>query len=108
MSRKFKSQNEILYFASAIKQHRIARELTLIELEKKVNINRGQLSKFEAGLFKMRSKNFHKLCKYLKINAQAEAVNSNTLGGRLEQFARHSKKHRDAAERMLQALEQLI
>lgn len=107
MAEKFKSPKDIQALAEAIKHSREARGYTLVKIEKKLFINRGQLSRFESGDFKTLSPNLQKLCKFLKITSSENTSYDGTLGARIERFAKLSKKHRDAAEKLLLALERL-
>lgn len=105
MAEKFKSTEEIALLAATLKARRTALGLTLKDIEKSQGINCGQLSRFEAGIFKTGSKNLQKLCIFLQIGALSQPASDSTLGARLERFARHSPQHRAAAEELLRALE---
>lgn len=108
MEKKFKSSEEIYAIADAIKSSRKNGGYTLEELEKKVKINRGQLSRFETGNFKTRSKNLQYLCKFFDLEMSNDVAEAPTLGARIERFAQKSVKHKEAAEKVIQALEQLL
>lgn len=108
MEKKFKSSEEIHAIADAIKSSRKNSGLTLEELERKLKINRGQLSRFETGDFKTRSKNLQKICKFFDLEKTMDVTETSTLGARIERFAKQSVKHKEAAEKLIQALEQLL
>lgn len=107
MNRKFKSKDEINELAALLKERRLGRALTLKNIEKTLEINCGQLSRFEAGAFKTMSKNLQKLCAYLQITRGGKEAQGGSLGARLEGFAARSPQHRTAAEELLSALERL-
>ncbi len=107
MAGKFKSPEDITQFADALKRCRKLLGLTLKDVERSVSINSGQLSRFEQGDFKTDSKNLQLYAKFLQINDTKVRQKADSLGERLEQFAARSPQHREAAEKLLSALEHL-
>lgn len=107
MAKQFKSKNEIMSLATALRERRLLLGLTLKNIEESLNINCGQLSRFEAGQFKTNSHNMQKLCTFLHINHHTSELHEGALGLRLERFAALSPQHRAAAEEILRALERL-
>lgn len=107
MGEKFKSQDEVRKLAAKLKERRESLGFTLKEIEKLQEINCGQLSRFEAGQFKTRSRNLQKLCDFLQIQDLPMMLVGGSLGSRIEQFAARSPRHRDVVERFLNVLEQL-
>lgn len=107
MAKRFKSEEEILNLASALKAGRLSLGLTLKDIEKSLDINCGQLSRLEAGQFKTNSPNLQKLCNFLQLRRYSAKSDEGTLGIRLERFAARSPQHQAAAEEILSALERL-
>ena len=107
MGTKFKSNDEILNLAAALKKRRETLGYTLKYIEKIENINCSQLSRFENGNFKTHSTNLQKYCNFLQISEKPIYQTTGLLGKRIEEFAARSSKHREAAEEFLKALEHL-
>ena len=108
MAKKFKSKDDVMNLAAALKERRLALGLTLKDIEKSEKINCGQLSRIEAGCFKTNSRNLQKFCKLLQIEVRPTNIaGQGRLGERLEQFAARSPQHLAAAEELLNALERL-
>lgn len=107
MARKFKSPEGVSRLAATLKSHRESLRLTLKEAGLCVNINYGQLSRFENGIFKTSSPNLQKYANFLQITDMEQYLDEVSLGERLERFAALSSRHRKAAEELLGILEGL-
>lgn len=104
MTFKFKSEKEKKDLAHTLKTRRKDRGHTLQNIEKSLQINVGQLSRFERGEFTTLSSNLQKYCSFLQIEIN---TSQSGLGSRLERFATRSPMHRAAAEEIINALEKL-
>jgi transcriptional regulator with XRE-family HTH domain len=104
MTVKFKSEKEKRDLAHTLKTRRKERGHTLKNIEKSLQINVGQLSRFEKGEFTTLSSNLQKYCSFLQIEIN---TSQSGLGSRLERFATRSPMHRAAAEEIINALEKL-
>lgn len=104
MAIKFKSDKEKKDLAHTLKTRRKERGHTLQNIEKSIQVNVGQLSRFEKGEFITLSDNLQKYCSFLQIEINTNQIG---LGSRLERFATRSAMHRAAAEEIISALEKL-
>lgn len=81
--------------------------LTLEQLASKLNVDVGQLSRFERAEFKIVSRNLQKVVDFLQIQVGGEVEEPN---GIVEQFAEllgRSARHRAAAIALVRALQEL-
>ena len=74
MTNKFPSVSAVSILANALRERRVSRGETLVFVEKKTGVNRGQISRFESGQFKYSSKNLQILCKYMGVDECGEDV----------------------------------
>lgn len=79
--------------------------MTLVELAARTSVNAAQISRFENGQFKTSSQNLQIICINLQIDIGV--LPARSLGARLELFADKSERNRQAAERIVLALESL-
>jgi transcriptional regulator with XRE-family HTH domain len=105
MAVKFKSDKEKKDLAHTLKTRRKERGHTLQSIEESIQVNVGQLSRFEKGEFITLSNNLQKYCSFLQI--EIDTGQTSELGFRLERFATRSPIHRAAAEEIINALEKL-
>jgi len=92
----------------SLREERKRRGLTITQIENEIGVNVGQISRFEAGKFKLPSKNLQEYGKFLQIpapNFSPQGIQS--LVARLVQIAQRSAGHRSALERIVEALESL-
>ncbi|PHP87947.1 hypothetical protein CFB52_017305 [Burkholderia sp. AU18528] len=91
----------------ALRHRRKELGLTLEQLASEINVDVGQLSRFERAEFKIVSHNLQKVADFLQIQVNAEVGEPN---GIVEQFAElldRSARHRAAAIALVRALQQL-
>jgi len=91
----------------ALRNRRKELGLTLEELASKLDVNVGQLSRFERADFKIVSRNLQKVVDFLQIQLQDEV---GAPDGIVEQFAEllgRSARHRAAAIALVRALQEL-
>lgn len=91
-----------------LKARRLSQNLTVVAVGQRLEIDPGQISRFECGNFKMRSKNLQKYCSYLQIKDSMNAEQPSTWGSRLKRVGMVSPRHRAAVEEIIAALEKLI
>lgn len=88
----------------ALRHVRLTKAETLTSASKKINVDVGQLSRFERGEFKRASENLQKYANHLHISLPSWTDN---LEDRFRNFAARSVEHRAACELILDALESL-
>ncbi|MCB5188870.1 helix-turn-helix domain-containing protein [Methylobacillus caricis] len=91
--------------AERLRNARKLRGLRLVEVEKILRIDVGQLSKFETGKFKLVSKNLQKYCNFLQINAPLRFDEPDSLIQRFSRVLLCSPQHAEAAAHMVALLE---
>mgnify|MGYP000117831550 FL=1 len=106
MTNKFPSVSAVSILANALRERRVSRGETLVFVEKKTGVNRGQISRFESGQFKYSSKNLQILCKYMGVDECGEDVEFQ-LGDRFERFASSSPQNLSLAQELISFLERL-
>lgn len=92
-------------FGSRLRNARIERNLTLKGVSSKLDIDAGQISRFERGKFVRVSRNLQKYAVYLQTSTDIDVQDS--LASRVMLIASKSAKHREAVEEILAALERL-
>ncbi len=106
MTNKFASLSEVSILAATLRERRISKGETLVFVEKKTGVNRGQISRFESGQFKYPSKNLQIICKYMGVDEYGEGVGFH-LGDRFERFANSSPQNLSLAQELISFLERL-
>lgn len=102
-----KSELEVKELGVAIRQRRKLLEMTLDELAKEVQVDVGQLSRFERGEFKYSSKNLQKIVTYLQISPAKPVEVADPLIRKFAELLLRSERHRAAATALVHALEEL-
>jgi transcriptional regulator with XRE-family HTH domain len=91
-------------FGNELKRIREQRRTTLVEAAAKTGIHFGQLSRFEAGDYKVISANLQKYAKFMRIPTPDA---DETLVARFERCVARSPRHHAACELVIEALEKL-
>lgn len=99
------SSDLAVQFGHRLRAARLDRDLTLEGVGSKLDIDAGQISRFERGQFVRISKNLQKYAKYLQTPATLNLEDS--LASRVMLIASKSRKHRQAVEEIIAALERL-
>jgi transcriptional regulator with XRE-family HTH domain len=93
---------------ASLRGERRRRGLTLTEVEHMIAVNVGQVSRFEAGKFRLLSKNLREYGNFLQISVMNfEPPEIDSLLTRLVRIAERSSGHKYALERIVEALERL-
>lgn len=101
-----KSIHEAEELARALRLRRKTLGLTLFQLANELEIDVGQISRFERGEFKFVSKNLQKLADYLQISTRDEPA-EDTVVKEFAELLRRSDRHRAAAVALVRALQEL-
>ena len=110
MRRIRKSILEAKELGDALRGRRKALGLTLGQLAGFLEVDVGQLSRFERAEFKYVSKNLQKVSDYLQIPTAAaalEAQDSDAVVRKFVELLSRSERHRAAAIALVQALQEL-
>lgn len=94
-----------IQFSERLRSERLERGLTLKEVETKLGIAAGQISRFERGAFKKLSRNLQIYAKYLQIEASFSIERS--IQERISLISSKSTDHRKALEEIIAALERI-
>jgi len=108
MAVNFNQKDLALTLGERLRQARLARHMTMVELSTLTNIHQGQISRFENGQFQSPSMNLQKLCKFLKIDWEHPTVVQEVVGlaERLADAAALSPRWRKALTALLEAIEE--
>ncbi|RJG11716.1 helix-turn-helix domain-containing protein [Massilia cavernae] len=104
--RKFKSidPSSAATFGSELRRAREERRETLVNISKRTGIHFGQLSRFEAGDFKVVSANLQKYANFLRI--PSPEADDNVIA-QFQRYAARSPQHHAACKLIVEALEKL-
>ena len=97
--------------AKRIREARISRGLTLVNLGLECGVHHSQLSRIEQGRFLRVSKNLESVCTFLQIeivSSQRDPEPLQPLFSRIEKLIRSSKSSERAIESLVSVLEELI
>lgn len=106
MNTKIKSNGQAIAFGSEIRKIRKMKNISILEASLDLNIDAGQLSRFERGKFVFVSKNLQIYMNYLQIIDWNFSV-ENDLTNRFTQALKKSSKHLEAGTYMVSILESL-
>jgi transcriptional regulator with XRE-family HTH domain len=81
--------------------------LTLEQLAASLNVNVGQLSRFERAEFKIVSPNLQKAASFLQIQVQNEIEEPDAIVEQFTELLGRSARHRAAAIALVRALQEL-
>ena len=107
MQKNCKSKLEATELGGAIRQRRKFLGLTLEKLAREVQVDVGQLSRFERGEFKYSSKNLQKTLSYLQIPADERDEVADRLIRKFAELLARSERHKAAATALVEALQEL-
>lgn len=106
MNRIRKIKSEALALGLALRNSRKIQGITLVQASKSIQINEGQLSRFEHGEFSFVTPNLQKFANYLHVDLLMEQERPS-LDRRFEAARRMSDRHEAAAIALVQVLETL-
>lgn len=107
MTKKF-NMYSAQQIAKLIRQERISRGLTLVELGVACGVHHSQLSRIEHGKVVFVSKNMEKICTFLQITPEVlDKEKCFPLISRVESIIASSKASEHAIESLITALEEL-
>ncbi|WP_122984928.1 helix-turn-helix domain-containing protein [Paraburkholderia hospita] len=107
MQKTRKSNLEAAELGGAIRQRRKFLGLTLEKIAKEVQVDVGQLSRFERGEFKYSSKNLQKTLSYLQISTDEKSEVADRLIRKFAELLVRSERHKAAATALVEALQEL-
>lgn len=91
----------------ALRQRRKELGLTLEQLASRLDVNVGQLSRFERAEFKIVSRNLQKVADFLQIQVHCEIEEADAIVEQFAQLLDRSARHRAAAIALVRALQEL-
>ena len=106
MSTKIKSKALASALGKEIKRRRLSYKIKLLDISKDINIDVGQLSRFENGKFKYISKNMQIYLGYLHITNH-DSLEASDLIYRFTIALNKSSRHLEAGSHMVSLLESL-
>ena len=113
MNRKYKriAINEASALGKALKSCRTNRQITLKVASENCKVDYGQLSRFEAGKFKVASDNLQKYAEFLQISineiVEDPSLQDASITNRVSAFISRSTQNRIVIDRILSALENI-
>lgn len=110
MGKKFNSSSDVTLVGAQIRQARLGRGLTLVDLGRAVGVHHSQISRYERGQMNSVGKNLHKICTFLQIKDDPPEYSTGTasLGRKLDELLRVSPGCEPAVTKLVEALEELI
>ncbi|WP_370467896.1 multiprotein-bridging factor 1 family protein [Pseudomonas sp. EL_65y_Pfl1_R32] len=110
MGKKFNSSFDVTLVGAQIRQARLGRGLTLVDLGHAVGVHHSQISRYERGQMNSVGKNLHKICTFLQIKDDPPEYSTGTasLGRKLDELLRVSPGCEPAVTKLVEALEELI
>ncbi|HMZ77855.1 MAG TPA: helix-turn-helix transcriptional regulator [Rhodocyclaceae bacterium] len=107
MQKNRKSVQEAEELGGALRRRRKELGLTLSSLADILQIDAGQLSRFERAEFKRASRNLQKVAIFLQIPVAKETGESNAVVRQFAELLGRSERHRAAAIALVLALQEL-
>lgn len=110
MGKKFNSSSEVALVGAQIRQARLSKGLTLVDLGRSINVHHSQISRYERGQMSSAGKNLHKICTFLQIEDATLQYSSGTtsLGRKVDELLRAAPGCEPAVTKFVEALEELI
>ena len=110
MGKKFNSPLDASALGSQIRQARLDRGLSLVELGLAVSVDHSQISRYERGQMSSVAKNLQLICTFLQIDADPSqyAVASTSLGRKVDELLRLAPGYEPAVAKLVAALEELL
>ncbi|WP_432258792.1 helix-turn-helix domain-containing protein [Cupriavidus sp. TMH.W2] len=107
MQRNRKSVEEAEKLGGALRQRRKELGLTLNDLACALQIDVGQLSRFERAEFKLVSRNLQRVTEFLQIPTTKEPDDSEVVVRQFAKLLGRSERHRAVAIALVRALQEL-
>lgn len=110
MGKKFNSPIDATALGMQIRQARLSKGLTLIDLGRALSVDHSQISRYERGQMSSIGKNLQKICIFLRIDDDPflYAAASTSLGRKVDELLRHAPGCEPAVTKLVDALEGLI
>ncbi|WP_429547842.1 helix-turn-helix domain-containing protein [Pseudomonas frederiksbergensis] len=110
MGKKFNSSSDVALVGGQIRQARLSKGLTLVDLGRAVNVHHSQISRYERGQMSSIGKNLHKICTFLQIKEDPQQYSTGTasLGQKVDELLRVAPGCEPAVTKLVEALEELI
>lgn len=110
MGKKFNSPSDVALVGAQIRQARLGRGLTLVQLGDAVNVHHSQISRYERGQMNSVGKNLHRICTFLQIKDDPREYLTSTasLGRKVDELLRVAPGCEPAVTKLVEALEELI
>lgn len=110
MGKKFNSSSDVALIGAQIRQARISKGLTLVDLGCAINVHHSQISRYERGQMSSVGKNLHKICKFLQVEYDPLWYSSGSvsLGQKVDELLRVAPGCEPAVTKLVEALEELI
>lgn len=108
MAANFNQKDLAITLGERLREARLARHMTMVELASLTNIHQGQISRFENGQFQSPSTNLQYLCKFFEIDWEHPTVVQDVMGmaKRVADAAALSPRWRQALTALLEAIEE--
>ncbi|WP_420892802.1 helix-turn-helix domain-containing protein [Pseudomonas chlororaphis] len=110
MGKKFNSPTDAAVLGGQIRQARLAKGLTLVDLGRTVSVDHSQISRYERGQMSSVSINLQKICTFLQIDDDPHQYSapSSSLGRKIDELLRHAPGCEPAVTKFVEAIEGLI
>jgi len=110
MGKKFNSASGATALGSQIRQARLDKDLSLVELGRAVSVDHSQISRYERGQMSSVGKNLQKICTFLQIDYELGSctVASTSLGRKVDELLHLAPGCEPAVAKLVEALEGLL
>jgi len=110
MRKKFNSPLDATALGSQLRQARMDKDLSLIEVGQAVGVDHSQVSRYERGQMGSVGKNLHKICTFLQVDPDPArySLPRTTLGRKIDELLDLAPAYEPAVAKLVEALEGLM
>lgn len=110
MGKKFNSLSDAAALGGQIRQARLIRGLSLVELGRAVSVDHSQISRYERGQMISVGKNLQIICTFLQIESDPAhySLPSTSLGRKVDELLSLAPGYEPAVAKLVEALEGLL
>lgn len=110
MGKKFNSSLDAAALGGQLRQARLDRGLSMVDVGRAVSVDHSQVSRYERGQMSSIGKNLQKICTFLQIDADTArySLPRTPLGRKVDELLSLAPKYEPAVAKLVEALEGLL
>lgn len=110
MGKKFNSPLDAAALGGQLRQARLDRGFSLIEVGRAVSVDHSQVSRYERGQMSSIGKNLQKICTFLQIDTDPArySLPRTPLGRKVDELLSRAPRYEPAVAKLVEALEGLL